>query len=303
MSKNSEQSTSLATVARMPLVTMQDAATLAQAFGQAHVLGASNQAEGMLAVAIINEMGIVRATAKYRIMMGQLSKTAHGILGDFVAAGGKYKIIRRDAECAEALVSFGETKDMTFRFSWEDAQQEPFVYEGKPADQWAELAKPIAQRKIKAKYRTPRSRMQMLWARIASDIGNCLCPDAGGGMYPPEVVEDFDAQGVPTNARSVQPISVDEARALQASQQQVAQPVQAMAPTTAPVQEPEPQDAEIVRDTGAFELCPVPGICFGHRWDEINNDGLKEMWNAAEVTDEHRTVIAEIVEERKRVFA
>ena len=296
MSKNNETSTALATVARMPLVTMADASTLANAFGQSHVLGANNPAEGMLAVAIINEVGIVRATAKYRIMMGQLSKTAHGILGDFVAAGGKYKIVRRDAECAEAIVSFGETKDMTFRFSWEDAQQEPFVYEGGQEKQFAELAKPIEQRKIKAKYRTPRSRMQMLWARIASDIGNCLCPDAGGGLYPPEVVEDFDTHGVPTGARSVQPISVDEARARQSAQ--VAQP----APTPTATPEPEPQDAEIVTDTGAFELCPVQNsVFYGQPWTVMLNEDIKEMWNAPEVTDEHRAVISRIVSERKAV--
>ena len=290
MSKNSETSTALATVARMPMATMQDASTLATAFGQSHVLGANNPAEGMLAVAIINEVGIVRATAKYRIMMGQLSKTAHGILGDFVAAGGKYKIVRRDAECAEAVVSFGDTKDMTFRFSWEDAQQEPFVYEGGQEKQFAELAKPVEQRKIKAKYRTPRSRMQMLWARIASDIGNCLCPDAGGGMYPPEVVEDFDAQGVPTEARAVQPISVDEARARQSAQ--VAQP----APEVArPTPEPEPQDAELVNDAGVFECHPVTG----ERFADLENEILKAAWDSVGVTDEHRAVISRIVAERK----
>ncbi|MFA6063940.1 MAG: hypothetical protein WC736_15235 [Gallionella sp.] len=186
------QETALTIVARMPIATMHDANTLATAFAQAHVMGAQNPAEGMLAVTLIHEIGIVKAEATYHIMMGRLTKKAEAILADFVKAGGKYKILQRDATGAKVVASMGETKDATFSFSWDDALQEPFVYAGSAKDQRAELKKPLEQRTLKDKYATPRSRMQMLWARLVSDMGRALCPSATDGMYPPEEVSDFD---------------------------------------------------------------------------------------------------------------
>jgi len=173
------------------LSSMQDATALAQSFGQAGVMGAQNAAEGMLAVVMVSEVGLVKATANYHIMMGSISKKAHAILADFVRAGGKYKILKRDAEAASMFAS----KDMTegtYTFTWEDAQKEPFVYTGKPSEQRHQLTLPVADRVFKDKYATPRSRSQMLWARLISDTCNALCPEANEGMYPPEVVADFE---------------------------------------------------------------------------------------------------------------
>ena len=176
---------------RFPLLNTVDVFKIGKALAQAHFMGARNAAEGVLALKVIQEVGAVRANERYHLMMGRLSKRADAICADFLKAGGTYKIIRRDADCAELVASYGDTKDMTFRVTWEDAQEEPFVYAGNQSEQLAELEKPRSQRKIQANYLTPRKRMQMLWARLVSDMGRALCPQACEGMYPPEVVKDF----------------------------------------------------------------------------------------------------------------
>jgi len=196
----------------MALNSMQEAAQLAIAFAQAHVMGAQNAAEGMLAVVLINEIGLVKAEETRHIMMGRITKKASAILSDFIQAGGEYEIVSRTPELASAKGSFGKNKDVVFSFSWEDALKEPFVYAGSTANQRVELAKPnVAERHIKDKYATPRSRMQMLWARVVSDMGNTLYPASSEGLYPPEVVSDFDEIQNVTPAAS-KPIDASEAQ-------------------------------------------------------------------------------------------
>lgn len=263
-------------IPKMPMANMQDACALAMAFAQAHVMGAQNPAEGMMAVVLINEIGIVRAEARYHIMMGRLSKKAEAILSDFVRAGGTYRIVKRDSDCAEVVASMGETKDATFRFAWTDALLEPFVYAGKPSEQRAEMKKPLDKRAFKDKYATPRSRMQMLWARLVSDMGRALCPDACEGLYPPEEVADFDDAHV---TRAGEPLS----------------------------------DAEAARRaknvTGAEEtivddclVCPIGGEGYeGRAWGEFGDDVL----TAALASDDpalrpgHKAAIRLVMQERK----
>ncbi len=211
--ENDMTDTALATTqSNLPvqLSSMQDATALAQSFGQAGVMGASNAAEGMLAVVMVNEVGLVKATANYHIMMGSISKKAHAILADFVRAGGKYKILQRDAEGASMFASKDSTEG-TYTFTWEDAQKEPFVYDGGIKEQHRQLTLPVADRILKGKYATPRSRTQMLWARLISDTCNALCPESNEGMYPPEVVEDFDEKSTEAAGKTID-ISVAQDR-------------------------------------------------------------------------------------------
>lgn len=129
---------------------------------------------------------------RYNVIKGKLSMKADAMLAGFRALGGKTKVIKRDEDeaCIELRLD-GEKE--RFRFTWEEAQKEPFIYLGKEADVLAKLeaGKPPA---IKPKYATPRSRMQMLWARVVSDAVRTMAPEVCAGTYTPE--EHADAAGI-----------------------------------------------------------------------------------------------------------
>jgi len=257
------------------LSTMADAIQLAQQFAQAHVMGANNPAEGMLAVVLINEIGLVKAESNYHIMMGRISKKAHAVLVDFVRAGGTYKILKRDEFCASMYAKKDESEGV-YTFTWEDAQQEPFVYQGGSKEQQRQLTLPPEQRTIKAKYATPRSRMQMLWARLISDTCQALCPEANDGMYPPEVVSDFD-DVASDKAGAV--IDVTEAQ--------------------------ERVDAETVKPDSVvvdYTLCPIKNIggeCAP--WKSFNEKALNKALasDKPEITATHKAAIRLVIESRK----
>jgi hypothetical protein len=268
-----EQSTAMTVAPRMPIATMHDAVSLATAFAQAHVMGAQNDAEGMLAVTLIHEIGIVKAEATYHIMMGRLTKKAEAILADFVKAGGKYRIIQRDATGAKVIASMGDTKDAEFSFTWNDALQEPFVYAGSGKDQRAALRLPVEQRTLKDKYATPRSRMQMLWARLVSDMGRALCPSATDGLYPPEEVADFDEL---QHAKAGQIIDADEVERRTQTQNK--------------------------SDGVDYTVCPFGGDeVAGKAWAELSDEVLNYALESdvKEITHTHKAAIRIVLEERE----
>lgn len=130
---------------------------------------------------------------KYEILQGRLSMPAKVMLSEFALRGGEHRVIERTPEAAEIRLIY-KGKDQTFRLTWEDAQQETFVYSGKEAETLRMIAakntKLLAER-MKPKYATPRSRMQMLWARVVSDGVGVICPEVTTGVYTPEEIEDF----------------------------------------------------------------------------------------------------------------
>jgi hypothetical protein len=266
--------------AQLPVQNSADVFALARAFAQAHVLGARNDAEGVMALKVVMEVGIVKANETYNIMMGRLSKKASAICADFLKAGGTYRIVKRDSECAELVASYGETKEMTFRFTWEEAQGEPFVYEGHPNAQQAALARPIEKRVLKDKYKTPRSRMQMLWARVVSDMGMALCPTVCEGTYPPEVTEDFDDDPQRTPAAPMAPISEEEA-ARRAKNVTAEVGVAALAIPDA-------------------TICPEGfGEYSGKAWAEMDDETLAAAEKAEGLTAGHKAAIRLVMDQRK----
>lgn len=130
---------------------------------------------------------------KYEILQGRLSMPAKVMLSEFALRGGEHRIIERTSEAAEIRLIY-KGKDETFRLTWEEAQQETFVYNGKEAETLRMIAakntKLLAER-LKPKYATPRARMQMLWARVVSDGVGVICPEVTTGVYTPEEIEDF----------------------------------------------------------------------------------------------------------------
>ena len=249
---------------------------MAEQFAMAHVMGAQNAAEGMLAVVLINEVGLVKAESNYHIMMGRISKKAHAVLADFVRAGGTYRIIDRSPEQAVMFASKDGTQG-EYTFTWEQALQEPFVYAGGIGTQQYQLTLPVADRALKAKYATPRSRMQMLWARLISDTCQALCPEANDGMYPPEVVADFEEiDDVDDNKKGDVVIDVAEAT----------ERAEAVAP-------------DVVID---YTLCPFPdGNGINQSWDTYTTDRLELAIACKDVlmTVTHKAAIRLVINSRK----
>lgn len=129
---------------------------------------------------------------RYNFMHGKLTMKAETMLADFqTKVGGEFQIIERTSEAAEIALTMKGKEPQHFRLTWVDAQKEPFVYEGKEKE-----VLPLLEKKqklnVKAKYQTPRSRMQMLWSRVVSDGVHTVAPQVTSGAYTPEEVEDFE---------------------------------------------------------------------------------------------------------------
>lgn len=130
---------------------------------------------------------------RYHLIKGKLSMKADAMLGDFIAkAGGRHRIVERsESRAAIELTRGGQSQ--AFELTWEQAQQEPFVYAGMESAVCEKLAAGGNKGlKLKAKYATPRGRMQMLWARVVSDGVRAMAPEIVAGCYTPEEISDFD---------------------------------------------------------------------------------------------------------------
>jgi hypothetical protein len=132
---------------------------------------------------------------RYHIIHGRLSMRADAMLADFrTKCGGAHYVIERTPDVAEIelVMKIGQQSQIQrFRLTWEEARHEPFVYVGKEASiieriqkgAWKDLM-------LKPKYATPRSRCQMLWARVVSDGVRAMAPEVVAGYYTPEEIDD-----------------------------------------------------------------------------------------------------------------
>ena len=147
------------------------------------MFGCKNAAQGRtLAMAMMTEgISPFRLKRQYHLIGGDLSMRADAMLAGLLGKGGSYTIVRRTSDNASIKVEI-DGRSGTFNLSWKEAQEEPFVYETKDG-------KPIPG-KLKKNWRTPRARMQMLWARVVSDAVRALCPQVVAGTYTPEELVD-----------------------------------------------------------------------------------------------------------------
>lgn len=164
------------------------------------MFGIDTEAQGeILALEVLaRRCPILKLAERYHFIFGRLSMKAEAMLADFRAKlGGDYDIIEQSSEAAEISLSLNGKK-RNFRLTWEEAQKEPFAYEPKEKDVLAAWA---ANKKValKAKYQTPRARMQMLWARTVSHGVRTMAPEVTSGAYTPEEIEDFDELQPATN--------------------------------------------------------------------------------------------------------
>jgi len=260
----------------LPLKNMSEIAVMGDFCGRSNMFGAKNQAEGIMVVGICQQEGWSYADfmANFDIIKGKLSKKPAAMLADFKQRGGSYVIVQRDSE--GSIIDFKKDKQ-TFRSSclWVDVQKEPLPYDMKEADAVAMLSRGQVP-PMKPKYATPRSRMQMLWARCVSDGLRAFDPACCKGIYTPEEVDDF-VQSTPQSPTNSSP-----------SAQTIEVPAQ-------------------TADVSSIEVCPV-GPAAGKRWDDesvFNVDTLKQALEGTHplLTAEMKDYIRGLVEKRQPVAA
>lgn len=196
--------------APLPVNSVQDMQTLGAVLAQSQLFGQTNPAVGLAIVGMCHQKRIswLDFMQTYHMIQGVVSKKTDAILADFHRIGGTHKVIARTPEKAEAAFVLGDCS-YTSTISWEDCKYEPFIYVGKEKD-----VVPLIERNafeklvVKAKYRTPRARMQMLWARCVSDGVRVVAPECVQGIYTPEETSDFvAAPAASTPLVDVQPIA------------------------------------------------------------------------------------------------
>lgn len=171
------------------------------------MFGCENQAQGeVLALAcVVSGRDPLSLPMEYHLMKGKLTLRADAMLGRLSKAGGTYKVIEHSPDAAEVEMEFRGRK-FHQRFTWQEAQQEPFVYEGKGIVKLLKEGK-HDQLTLKDNYATPRRRMQQMWCRVVSDGVRVVAPELVTGAYTGEETADYTGFVLPPEAAS-KPVDV-----------------------------------------------------------------------------------------------
>jgi len=230
---------------------------IADPMAAAKFMGAAISKSGMFGVAgekqgevlalecLVRRQPPLMLAETYHVIHGRLSMKADKMLANFNERGGKHKVVSRTSELAIVEMSCDGCEPQTFSLSWEQAQEEPFIYSGKESDVVAKLVAGERDKlKIKDKYATPRARMQMLWARVISDGVRTMMPAANCGRYTPEEIDD-DNLPAPGQTQLVATETIDENTAEGQVVEDVAPEAEApFEATEAPVESPAPEGSD-----------------------------------------------------------
>lgn len=232
---------------RIPITCAADLQWYGQTAAATQIFGQINPAEGAMIVGICHQIGIswLEFAETFNMMHHRISKKTDAILADLVERGGEYEILSRTKDKAEAKFTNGKAVYVS-TVTWEDCLTEPFIYQGKEEVIVNNITSGnTAALVMKPKYRTNRSRMQMIWARCVSDGVRVVCPAACQGVYTPEETEDIAEYEMPV-------------------------PV---APTPAPAPAPAPAPSPAAAEPENVEVCAV-GTMAGKRWDSMDDQTL-----------------------------
>lgn len=164
--------------------------SLGESIQKSGIFGCQNHHQGKVFALEAMTGTMLRMANQYHVFpSGRLTRKADDMLAGFNECGGEYRILQRDENAVSISMTIGD-QTVEFGLTWDDAQKEPFVYQGKESDIIAKLAKGEIP-PLKPKYATPHSRMQMLWARLVSDAVRAIAPQVAAGRYTPEEMEDF----------------------------------------------------------------------------------------------------------------
>lgn len=270
--------------APLPINSVQDMQTLGQVLAASNLFGKRNPAEGLAIVAMCQQKRIswLDFMQNFHMIQGVVSKKTDAIIADFHRAGGTHRVLSRTADKAECYFKMGDT-DYTSTITWQDCLAEPFVYVGKENDVLAMLQRGQTP-PLKAKYSTPRARMQMLWARCVSDGVRVVAPECVQGIYTPEETSDFV---------DVQPCTPSPTTGIATPAPSSGAPsatVQGVAVSPSPLADPS--------------VCPC-GPLMGKPWAEMETKMLQLALSTPnpEITTEMQDRIRAILAERERSAA
>lgn len=261
--------------------------TLGQVLAQSNLFGKRNPAEGLAIVAMCQQKRIswLDFMQNFHMIQGVVAKKTDAIIADFHRMGGTHRVLSRTAEKAEAYFKLGDT-DYTSTITWQDCLAEPFVYVGAEKDVVPMLLRG-QKPPLKAKYSTPRARMQMLWARCVSDGVRVVAPECVQGIYTPEEASDF-----------------------------VEVPCTYSSPTTSPttgIATPAPAARPSVREAQGVAVSPSPlaadpavcpcGPLMGKPWADMETKMLQLALSTPnpEITTEMQDHIRAILVEREKI--
>ena len=157
---------------------------IGEMFAKSGMFGCEKIEQGKILamVCLAERKSPIQIAREYHIIEGKLSDRADAMLAKFKACGGKYRVLHRTSERAEVEMVH-QDQTITFGLTFEEVKQEPFV--------WMNAGK-----ELKKNWRTPRARMQTLWARVVSDGVRTLAPEIVSGIYTPEeLLDDAPAGG------------------------------------------------------------------------------------------------------------
>ena len=247
--------------APLPINSVAEMQTLGQVIAQSNLFGKRNPAEGLAIVAMCHQKRIswLDFMQNFHLISGVVSKKTDAILADFHREGGVHRVICRTPEKAEAHFKMGDS-EYTSSISWEDCKYEPFIYVGNEKEVMPLLTRgEFDKLVVKAKYRTPRSRMQMLWARCVSDGIRVVAPECCQGVYTPEETSDFVE--APTTGTAKPSPATGVATPAPATTSREVQGVASPSPLDTPV-----------------DTCPC-GPLAGTRWADMETPVLEQAMN------------------------
>lgn len=239
-----------------PMVAVKQ---LGSAIARSKMFGCENDSQGeVLALECLSRrMPPLSLADRFHIVEGKLMMRYDAMLAEFCRQGGEHEIISRTADVAEIKLTL-KGKTLTERFTWEDAQKEPFPF-GKDG-------------KVKKNWATPRARRQMLWARCVSEAVRALCPAINHGKYTPEEMDYEEPASANGNGQAKVTMTAEEAMKAAAAK--------------ATATEGEPVDAEfVVVDEKAAQSSQAtgPALCSADQRQRLGH-----LWDALEATDEQR---------------
>jgi hypothetical protein len=192
-------------VAKPNAIAMADfVKSLGNDIAKSQMFGCESVSQGnILALAcVVSGRDPLSLPMEYHLMKGKLTLRADAMLGRLSSSGGKYEIIEHSPNAAEVKMEFKGRK-FHQRFTWEEAQQEPFVYEGKGIVKLLKEGK-RDQLVLKDNYATPRRRMQQMWCRVVSDGVRVVAPELVTGVYTGEETADYSGFELSAEAASKQ---------------------------------------------------------------------------------------------------
>ncbi len=177
------------------------------------MFGCVNAAQGrMLAFAfLVRGVDPFEFRARHHLIGGNVTMASEAMLADLrTDCGGTHRIITRTPDKAAIEIAIGKQKQL-FEFTWAEARLEDYVYNSAAND--GKIPKSLQdgspnQLALKDNWKTPRRRMQMLWARVVSDAVGAMAPEVSGGKLTPEELGVLAADATAEKSLSTAPEEV-----------------------------------------------------------------------------------------------